>query len=160
MNIFEYDKVIADAIEKAIDQETGEVISEDALTGLEQLEMDREQKIENCVMYIKDTAARAKAIKEEVKTLQERARALENKSEATKNYLQSALNGEKFESPKCKISYRKSESISIDPDALIPYEYVKRRDPEYDKTALKKAIKEGKVIDGVTLVEKQNIQIK
>ena len=160
MNIFEFDKVIQDAIERAIDPETGEVVSEDALEGLEQLEMDRDTKIENSVMYIKDCNARADAIKQEIKVLQARAKAFENKAEATKNYLQSALAGEKFESAKCKISYRKSESVSIDPDALIPSEFIKIKAPEYDKTALKKAIKEGTVIDGVTIVEKQNIQIK
>lgn len=160
MNIFEFDKVIADAIERAIDQETGEIINEIALEGLEEIEMEREKKIENCVAYYKDCLARAKAIKEEAKALQDRAKSYENKAENLKNYLQSALNNEVFESSKCKISYRKSESVSIDPDALIPYKFVKQREPEYDKSALKKALKSGEVIDGVTIVEKQNIQIK
>lgn len=160
MNIFEFDAVIADALDRAIDQETGEIVDELALEGLEEIQMDRDAKIENSVMYIKDCNARADAIKQEIKNLQARAKTFENKAEATKNYLQSALAGEKFESAKCKISYRKSESISIDPDALIPYKFVKQREPEYDKSALKKALKSGEVIDGVTLVEKQNIQIK
>ena len=160
MNIFEFDKVIADAIERAIDQETGEIISEDALAGLEEIEMEREKKIENCVAYYKDCLARAKAIKEEAKALQDRAKSYENKAENLKNYLQSALNNEVFESSKCKISYRKSESVSIDPDALIPSKFIKIREPEYDRIALKKALKDGEKIDGVTLVEKQNIQIK
>ena len=160
MNIFEFDKVIGDAIERAIDQETGEVISEDALAGLEEIEMEREKKIENCVAYYKDCLARAKAIKEEAKALQDRAKSYENKADSLKNYLESALDGEKFESPRCKISYRKSESISIDPDALIPSQYIKIREPEYNKTALKKALKAGEKIDGVTIVEKSNIQIK
>lgn len=160
MNIFEFDKVIADAIERAIDPETGEVVSEVALEGLEELQMDRTEKIENVVAFHKDCKAMAEAIKAEAKALTARAKAYENKADSLKNYLESALNGEKFESPRCKISYRKSESISIDPDALIPYEYVKQREPEYDKTALKKALKEGIVIDGVTIVEKKNIQIK
>ena len=160
MNIFEFDKVIADAIERAIDQETGEIINEVALAGLEEIEMEREKKIENCVAYYKDCLARAKAIKEEAKALQDRAKSYENKAENLKNYLQSALAGEKFESAKCKISYRKSESISIDPDALIPSQYIKLREPEYDKAALKQALKAGEKIDGVTIVEKSNIQIK
>lgn len=160
MNIFEFDRVIQDAIERAIDPETGEIISEDALAGLEEIEMEREKKIENCVAYYKDCLARAKAIKEEAKALQDRAKSYENKAENLKNYLQSALNNEVFESSKCKISYRKSESVSIDPDALIPSEFIKIRDPEYDRVALKKALKAGEKIDGVTIVEKSNIQIK
>lgn len=160
MNIFEFDKVIADAIERAIDQETGEIVDELALEGLEQLEMDRNTKIENSVMYIKDCNARADAIKQEIKVLQARAKTFENKAEATKKYLQSALAGEKFESAKCKISYRKSESVNIDPDALIPSQYIKIREPEYDKKALKQALKAGEKIDGVEIVVKSNIQIK
>lgn len=160
MNIFEFDRVIQDAIERAIDPETGEVVNEVALEGLEEIQMDRDTKIENSVMYIKDCNARADAIKQEIKVLQARAKTFENKAEATKNYLQAALNGEKFESAKCKISYRKSESVSIDPDALIPSKFIKIREPEYDRIALKKALKAGEAIDGVQLIEKQNIQIK
>ena len=84
----------------------------------------------------------------------EREKACKNKAESLKRYLQSALGGEKFKTAKVSISYRKSES------AKIPDEYLKYLEPEVKKTDLKKAIKAGETFEGVSLVEKQNIQIK
>ena len=42
----------------------------------------------------------------------------------------------------------------------IPEEYLKHKDPEPDKTAIKAAIKMGKIIDGAEIVANQNIQIR
>ena len=39
-------------------------------------------------------------------------------------------------------------------------EYIKVKDPEVDKMALKKALKAGEVIEGASLVKRQNMQIK
>ena len=42
----------------------------------------------------------------------------------------------------------------------LPEEYIRYKEPEPDKTALKDALKRGEIIDGVSLVEKQSIQIR
>ena len=42
----------------------------------------------------------------------------------------------------------------------MPDEFLAPQPPKVDKVGLKKAVKGGAVIDGVTIVEKQNIQIK
>lgn len=159
MSLFEYDKIIEDAIDRAVDPETGE-IDETMAEAIEELQMDRESKIENLAMYVKDLKARAKAIKEEETALAKRRKALENKVDGITEYLSAALAGEKFETAKTRISWRKSESVAIADDALIPSEFLRMKEPEYDKTALKKALKDGAKIQGVTLEEKQNIQIK
>jgi hypothetical protein len=44
--------------------------------------------------------------------------------------------------------------------AIIPDEYLRVKEPEVNKTDLKKALKAGKQIAGVYIVENQNIQIK
>ena len=75
-------------------------------------------------------------------------------------YLTTALAGEKFETTKVRLSFRKSESLEISEGADIPAEYLKQKDPDIDKVELKKAVKAGLVLDGVQLVEKQNLQIK
>ena len=60
-----------------------------------------------------------------------------------------------------KLSFRKSESVSIFDEEAIPSEYKKEVvSVSIDKTEIKKAIKEWKEIPGATITEKQNLQIK
>ena len=42
----------------------------------------------------------------------------------------------------------------------VPVEFLKLREPELDKTAVKKAIKAGEEIPGCALVTRQNLTIK
>ena len=66
-----------------------------------------------------------------------------------------------LKSPTMKVSFRKSESVNIiDIDAL-PKEYITVKTTEMpDKTAIKRAIKEGTEITGAELVINQNLQIR
>lgn len=70
---------------------------------------------------------------------------------------------EKTQLERNDLSFRTSESVyvSIDPK-LLPIEYQRMKVViEADKTALKKAIKANEInIEGVTLIERQNLQIK
>lgn len=69
---------------------------------------------------------------------------------------------EKIETPTLKLSFRKSESIEIEDESLIP-EFVKEEVPatwKISKTKIKAAIKEGQTIPGASLVVNQNLQIK
>lgn len=80
--------------------------------------------------------------------------------ESLKRYISGYLEGTSFESARVKVSFRKSESLEILEGAVIPDEYLKFKEPEVNKTDLKKAIKEGLQLPGVSIVENQNIQIK
>ncbi len=112
-------------------------------------------------VWIKNLISDEKAIKEEVKALTARAKAKANKAAGLKNYLSSILEaGTKYEDSKCKISWRKSESISIDIDAEKLPELFQKVAITADKTELKKAIKAGIDIEGTSLVSKQSIQVK
>ena len=88
MTLYEIDQ----KIQSLVDPETGELLDYEAFS---QLQMDREQKIENMALWVKDLAAGAKAIKEEEDNLKERRKAMENKVERLKTYLSIALDGEK-----------------------------------------------------------------
>jgi hypothetical protein len=80
----------------------------------------------------------------------------QNISEAMKIY-----GIEKIETPILKISFRKSESVEIDNDRLIPGEYwVEKTTATISKTAIKTAIQEGKDVPGASMKTNQNIQIK
>lgn len=153
MNLYEIDR----AILECIDPETGEIADYEAF---EQLQMEREQKIENVALWIKNLAAEAKALREEEKAFAERRKRAENKAESLKRYLDSILQGEAVKTTKFAVSYRKSEQAIVDDLLKIPEEYLKYRDPDVDKTAIKAAIKSGAEIPGCHIETVNNISIK
>lgn len=59
------------------------------------------------------------------------------------------------------LSLRKSEQLLIQDDAIVPAKYLsKKLTITPDKTALKTDIKAGKKIKGISVITKQNLQIK
>jgi len=141
-----------------VDMETGEIVDIDRLKALE---MERDKKIEGVILWRKDMLAEAEAIKNEVKKLQDRIRPLENKAEQLKCYINYALEGQKFKTERCAVSYRKTTSVVIDDPRKIPPKYLKDIKEDWiSKTAIKEALEEGMTIDGAHQEEKQSIIIK
>ena len=129
---------------------------------LDALEVEKELKTGNICRYYKSLLAEADMVKEESKKLSERARTTENKANSLKSYLAVFIpEGEKFADEHSKIGWRKSEQLIIQDNdiKLVPEEYQKIT-VSPDKTSLKKAIKSGDSFDGISILEKQNIQIK
>lgn len=158
MNLFE----VNEAILNCIDQETGEVLDVEALN---QLEIEKGAKIENLALWYKNLMADAEALKKEKDAFAQREKSAKNKADSIKRYLASVLNGEKFQTEKCLLSFRKSESVEIlDKEAFMNSDtaenYLKYKAPDIDKAALKKALKAGETFRGVLLAENNNIQIK
>ena len=158
MKLYEIDN----AILNCIDTETGEVIDIDKLN---ELQLERDTKIENVACWIKDLKAEAEAIKAEKLALAERQKAAENKAESLKKWLAYALDGEKFSTARCSVSFKKTEAVEVtecglealmkEHDELLTY-----KAPEPDKTAIKKAIKDGLNVAGVQLVQNVSTIIK
>ena len=153
MNLYAIDSAILDCV----DAETGEIFDMDKF---EELSLTRDAKVENICLWIKNLKAEAEALKAEKDAFAARQKAAENKMESLKRYISGYLEGTSFESAKVKVSFRKSESLEILEGAVIPDEYLKFKEPEVNKENLKKAIKGGLQIAGVSIVENQNIQIK
>lgn len=152
MNLFEINAEIMACV-----NEDGEVIDPEKLDALV---MERDDKIQNIALYIKNLNAEAAALKAEKQAFVERQKQAERKAESLKQYLSSFLNGQKFKSTKVSVSFRKSVVLNITEEAVIPEEYLKYADPEVKVSELKEAVKNGLQITGVTLQEKQNLQIK
>lgn len=159
MTLYEIDKAIINAFDAAVDAETGEIVDEGAYGDFMQLDMEKDKKIENVGLWIKDLKAEAEAIRAEELLLSGRRRAKENKLEQLKSWLSYALDGERFETAKLRISYRKSQSVEADLDKL-PDKYLRFRDPEPDKQKIKDALKAGTVIPGARMVTRQSMIIK
>ena len=159
MTIYE----IGNEIMNCVDMETGEVIDTEKLN---ELQMERDAKIENVACWIKELKAEAEAIKNEKQALAERQRVAENKAESLKNWLAYALNGEKFKTSKCSISYRNSESVEVTEEGLEALmreheDLLTYKTPEPNKKAIKDAIKnDGLTVAGVQLVQKTSTIIK
>lgn len=146
------------AIMSCVDAETGEVIDPEALDALM---IYKDDKIEGIALWIKNLVSDAAAFKAEKEAFAARQKAAENKAESLKKYLAYALDGQKFSTNRCAISFRKSEKIEISDDLLIPKEFIREKTTyEPDKTAIKEAIKAGNEVAGCRLVESFNTQIK
>lgn len=162
--LYEINKSIEDLLNALTDPETGEIVDPDAL---EDLFMERDQKIESVVLYCKDVHSEWVAISHEIMALQQRADRLENTEKSLKVYLYGALGGEKFTTPKCEVSFRKSESVEVDDDFLqwakenfAAHLILHRETFVPNKTEIKKYLKEGKQLEHCRIVEKKNIQVR
>lgn len=153
MTLYEINEQIA----ACIDAETGEVIDIDRLT---ELHMEREQKLENVALWIKDLTAEAAAIKAEKQKLAERQAAAESKAESLKVWLSEQLAGQKFSTARCAVTFRKSKSVNVTDIWKLPEDYLKYSDPTPDKKALKAALDSGETIEGAEIVENISTIIK
>ena len=158
MTIYEIDQ----AIMECVDLETGEIIDTEQL---DKLQMERDTKLENVACWIKDLKAEAEALKNEKQALAERQKVAENKAESLKKWLAYALQGEKFKTTKCAISFRKSEAVEVTDEGLNNLmkehdELLTYKAPEPNKTAIKQALKDGLNVAGVQLVQNTSTIIK
>ena len=158
MKLYEIDN----AILECIDMETGEVIDAEKLDALN---MERDAKIENVVLWIKDLKAESEAIKAEKLALAERQKVAENKVESLKKWVAYALGGQKFSTAKCAVSFRNTESVEVTEEGLEALmkehdELLTYKAPEPNKKAIKDAIKDGLSVAGVQLVQNVSTIIK
>ena len=158
MKLYEIDN----AILECIDMETGEIIDAEKLDALN---MERDAKIENVVLWIKDLKAEAEAIKAEKLALAERQKVAENKVESLKKWVSYALGGQKFSTAKCAVSFRNTESVEVTEEGLEALmkehdELLTYKAPEPNKKAIKDAIKDGLSVAGVQLVQSVSTIIK
>lgn len=157
MNLYEIDGKIKFLLDQV--DEYG-VMSDETYGEFETLMVEKSVKIENTALYYKNIIAETKAIKEEEDKLRDRRKAKENYAERLKVYLGQFLDGEKFESAKVKIGYRKSTAVVLIDEDKIPADF---RVPQPDKIAkseIGKAIKEGKEVPGAALEERESIQVR
>lgn len=154
MNLFELNQAVRD-FELEIDEETGEILNADAL---DSLSLERDTKIENIALWIKNLKAEAEAVKKQKEAFYSREKALTNKAERLKEYLANNLMGEKFKTERVVLSWRKSQAVEVD-DNFSDERFIKY-EPKISKSEIKDALKSGEIIEGARLVENNSLQIK
>lgn len=165
MNYYELDNQVKEimalyeqGLTEAVDMETGEVFN--LAEKLESLEMEKEQKIKNLALYVKNNAMYIDGLKAEKKRIMDEIARMEKRVDGAKDYLKEITEGKGIKDPQFVISYRKTKSTNILDLSLIPDQYLVMPEPKPDKTAIKKAIEAGENIEGAEIVESVSMSVK
>ena len=154
------------AILACVDQETGEIFDPEQLDALQ---MERAQKLEGVALWIKDLKAEAEAVKAEADKLTARRKAIDNKVEGLKTWLLYALGGEKLKTARCNVYQTHNQKVVIDDEkAMIdmlmssPFgeKFLRMKEPEIDKNALKDSLKQGYEYEFAHLEETEGLVIR
>ena len=158
MTLYEIDKEI-----QALITEDGEI---EDIERFDALAMERDKKIENVGCWVKNLTAEVAAMKEEKKRLEDRIKSKGRMIDSLEWWLDKALDGQKFESPRVAISYRKSKAVEIQDEAvfkawamdyapsLLKVAYT------IDKTGVKNYIASGAECPCVEIVERKSMQVR
>lgn len=179
-NLYDIAQELIDTIEYEVDIESGEVLEGyDLESKINEIQMTLSDKMDNIACYIKNLESDVEAFKVEKQKIEARQKTAKNRAEGLKKYLNNFIKlqftdretGEidmdklgkfKFETPRCKLSYRKSVGVEITNLRKVPNEYIKEKelkDEDVKKTELKELLKGGDT-DFAKLVENKNLQIK
>lgn len=158
MTLYDIDQAIA----ALVDPETGELMDYEAFDALS---MERDRKLENMALVLKNAKASSVMLKAEIDALTSRKRVADNTVKRMKEYLDQALGGEKFESARCAISYRKSEATEVDTEFVAwarknCADVLIEQAPSVDKTSLKEKLRDGMDCPYARIVENRNIQVR
>ena len=141
----------------------------DTLDGLEE---EFEVKAESIGAYIKELRAESDALRAEEASLSRRRKVKDRQIEWLKGYLlenMAAIGRAKIDRPKAVMSVRNNpESVEFDNEeqfirlciARDQHEYLRYREPELNKTAVKKALQSGGVVDGARLIRTKSLMVK
>ena len=156
MNLYEIT-----ALQQAAEQEEDTDIKQDLQ---EVIAIELEKKSNNIIYAIKNLESNNLAIDAEI----ERLKAIKERNvknlDSIKNHILNFMknnNIDKIQTDLATFSTRKSKSTQIDNIELIPQEFVTVKQTfQPDKTAIKKAIEEGREVAGATIIENISLQIK
>lgn len=177
-SLYDIDRQLRILEDYMVDEETGEILSEEEFyKKFDEIQMALSDKIENTMCFYKNLMSDVEAFKAEEEKLKKRRIVKENLAERLKNRIDNyitfqytdengnvdteSLNKWKMETPKVKLSYRKSDSVEVIDSNAIPKDYLKIEEKvSLDKVKAKKDLKDGKEISGVALKINMNMLVK
>lgn len=141
-----------------VDGEAGEVFD---ASYLDNLHMEKEKKVDKIACWAKELRMEARNCRDVAESYIKRARQAEKKADSLESYLATWIPGEKIDTKRCQIRWRKSIKVTITDEQEIPASYIKVKEVRsVDKAEIRKQLKEGLSIPGAELTECQNIQIR
>ena len=160
MQLFKINQAIERIVEgeNFIDYETGEFLGKE---DLDALELDRAEKIKGLLCVIKNKQSYVKALKEQIDAFKDRMEGELKQIEGAKSYLTYCAEGTNFESAEATLKWRASKTLQVLDEAKVPSAFKITKTTEMVvKADLKKYIEQGNEIEGVSIVLKNNPQIK
>lgn len=169
---------INEDIERLLDQDSliqlGEGAVADTTTGevfnlterLENLQLEKTQKIEGVALYLDDVLTKTEQITKKIAYLEGLKESMEKQVNRLHNYLLYATDKKGFEGKNVTIKVKKNpDKTIIEDEALIPAEFIKITKKTVvtakpDIVAIKKAIQEGKSVPGAYVTNTYNITIQ
>lgn len=155
---------ISDAIRQALDhieldEETGEILSADALHAVE---AEASEKIEATALYLRELDAEAKAAKEEADRMLDRVKSMQKRSDYLKAMLLDALHATgKVKTGRVTVSIRTTKAVEIAEGADLPeaFQTVKTT-VSPNKVAIKQALLDGVEVPGCHLEARESVSIR
>jgi hypothetical protein len=145
------------------DYETGEV-DENILARLNELTDTAENKCINITRLFKSIEATQEAIEKERKSMALRERSLKNQVDRLKDYLLTNMERceiKKIECPQFSISLQKNPpAVEVVDKDEVPNDYDKQKERELDIAKIKEDLKNGVVIPGVRLIQRNSLRIR
>lgn len=164
MKLYEIDSAILEVIENdfSFDDETGEVFF--TVDDLNALDMARNEKLEGCILFIKNCESEANAIKAEITALQARMKRKQAAADRLREYVlysMESMHDKTFETAKAYARVGYYQRVDVEDMDALPVEYVREKvTTSPDKTAIKKAIKAGAEVRGARLVSYPSLTVK
>jgi len=161
MNLYELTTELKSFYEQI---ENGEEFTEEMEKALVLTEQNLQTKAIDYGYVIKSLDAEMEMFDNEIKRLQERRKQLAKTQDMLKDRLTGAMQEfgiTEMKGKTIKLSFRKSESVDVYNVDALPEEFKRTKvTVEPDKIAIKEALKNGEVVEGATLLIKDNLQIK
>ena len=155
---------ISDAIRQALDhieldEETGEILSADALHAVE---AEASEKIESTALYLRELDAEAKGAKEEADRMLARVKSMQKRSDYLKAMLLDALHATgKVKTGRVTVSIRTTKAVEIAEGADLPEAYTTvKTTVSPNKVAIKQALLDGVEVPGCHIEERESVQIR
>lgn len=147
-----------------VNEETGEITDNSELLKelFDNLKMTLEDKLDNAQRYCLTLDGEADILDKEIKRLQAKKQALNNKKDRLRKIMLSTIENtgqSKFKTSLYSFNIKNSEALEVESIDNIPREFLRIK-KEADKTAIKKAIKDGLFIEGCKIVENKSLVTK
>lgn len=171
MKLYEVNQQIRSLLDQLeVDPETGEILfsSDDIMCQLNALDIERERILRYLAKVVLETRAEVTAHKNEEERLAKRRRALERKEACLMQILDRECAGQKTDLGVATLRYRQTTRVDVrDAEKALNWlignnhpQCIRVKEPEVDKTAVKRLLTQNVSIPGVELVTSQSCSLR
>ena len=164
--LFQISNFVTKLLVENVDEETGEIKDDDVFNYLQDLDVKRTDLIATAVISLKHYKDLADLVESKLKQLRDLKSQYLQFNNTLKNIVEKFVEpGEIIENENFRISWRKSQIVEKDlflnmDDFAKKFPELVKVDIELKKMEIKKIAKTGVLPEGISLIQKLNIQIK